>query len=44
MTIREMLEKWEEVHLSPYATLSMISGRYFKETVTESYIVNHSVG
>ena len=32
MTIREMLEHWEEVHLSPYATLSMHSrGRLRQE-------------
>lgn len=31
MTIREMLEKWEEVHLSPYATLSMHSKGRLRE-------------
>ncbi len=31
MTIRESLEKWEEVYLSPYATLSMNSKGRLKE-------------
>ncbi|MBS7302684.1 MAG: deoxyguanosinetriphosphate triphosphohydrolase [Lachnospiraceae bacterium] len=31
MTIRESLEKWEEVHLSPYATLSMHSKGRLRE-------------
>lgn len=31
MTIREMLENWEEVHLSPYATLSMHSKGRLRE-------------
>lgn len=31
MTIREMLEKWEEVHLSPYATLSIHSKGRLRE-------------
>ena len=31
MTIRESLEKWEEIHLSKYATLARLNKGYWVE-------------